>query len=197
MIFPYEKWGPQDGERTRGKTSEKQLRVLLVEDSFALSETYRAYLKPEGYDVTCVETGQAAMIIMAENPPDVAVLDVHLPDMNGIDMLKELRARNIPVDIVIITGQASVNLAVDAMREGASDFIMKPFAAERLRVTVRNAAERRLLAAKIEKIEEELHRDRFMGFIGRSPAMRTVYQSLQNAASSSATIQVIYRFVFK
>lgn len=162
-------------------------RVLLVEDSFALSETYQAYLKSEGYEITCVETGQAAMNIIAQDPPDVAVLDVHLPDMNGIDMLKELKSRDIPTDVIIITGQASVNLAVDAMREGAVDFIMKPFTAERLRVTVRNATDRRSLTAKIEQIQEELHRDKFVSFVGRSPAMQTVYQTLQNAAGSDAT----------
>lgn len=162
-------------------------RVLLVEDSFALSETYKAYLKSEGHEILCVETGQAAMDVIATDPPDVAVLDVHLPDMNGIEMLKELKSRKVATDVIIITGQASVNLAVDAMREGASDFIMKPFTAERLRVTVRNAAERRTLEAKIEQIQEELHRDRFVSFVGRSPAMQTVYQVLQNAASSDAT----------
>ncbi|MEP6355950.1 MAG: sigma-54 dependent transcriptional regulator [Hyphomicrobiales bacterium] len=167
--------------------NQKCSHVLLVEDSFALSETYKAYLKSEGHEITCVETGQAAMDIIAQNPPDVAVLDVHLPDMNGIEMLKELRERDVPTDIIIITGQASVNLAVDAMREGAADFIMKPFTAERLRVTVRNATERRTLTAKIEKIQEELHRDKFVSFVGRSPAMQTVYQTLQNAAGSDAT----------
>ena len=165
-------------------------RVLLVEDSFALSETYQAYLKSEGYEITCVETGQAAMDIIAKDPPDVAVLDVHLPDMNGIEMLKEFKARDVPTDVIIITGHASVNLAVDAMREGATDFIMKPFTAERLRVTVRNAAERRNLEAKIEQIQEELHRDRFVSFVGRSPAMQTVYQTLQSAAGSDATVFV-------
>ncbi|MEP6443861.1 MAG: sigma-54 dependent transcriptional regulator, partial [Hyphomicrobiales bacterium] len=155
-----------------------------------LSETYQAYLKSEGYEITCVETGQAAMDIIAKDPPDVAVLDVHLPDMNGIEMLKELKARDVPTDVIIITGHASVNLAVDAMREGAADFIMKPFTAERLRVTVRNAAERRNLEAKIEQIQEELHRDRFVSFVGRSPAMQTVYQTLQSAAGSDATVFV-------
>lgn len=177
----------EDNNNQSIDVSQKRSRILLVEDSFALSETYHAYLKSEGHEITCVETGQAAMDIIAQNPPDVAVLDVHLPDMNGIDMLKELRTRNIPTDIIIITGQASVNLAVDAMREGAADFIMKPFTAERLRVTVRNATERRTLTAKIEKIQEELHRDKFVSFIGRSPAMQTVYQTLQNAAGSDAT----------
>lgn len=177
------------GDHGAGETQAagKRSSVLLVEDSFALSETYKAYLKSEGYDIACVDTGQAAMEFIARTPPDVAVLDVHLPDMNGIDMLRELRNRDIATDVIIITGQASVNLAVDAMREGAVDFIMKPFTAERLRVTVRNAAERRTLTAKIEKIQEELHRDRFIGFIGRSPAMQTVYQTLQNAAGSDAT----------
>jgi two-component system, repressor protein LuxO len=118
------------------------------------------------------------------------VLDVNLPDMNGIDLLREVRGRGLPTEVVVITGQASVRLAVESMKEGALDFLTKPFTADRLRVTVRNALQLGVLERQVAAIQEETDRDRFCGFIGRSMAMQSVYRILQNAAASKATVFV-------
>lgn len=163
-------------------------KILVVEDSAALAETYRAYLEPEGALVETAQTGDAALALLSRALPDVIVLDVNLPDMNGIDLLRHVRSGGMPVEVVVITGQASVSLAVEAMREGAFDFIVKPFTADRLRVTVRNAARHRSLLRRVEAIDEEFERDRFHGMIGRSFAMQTVYRVLQNAAPTNATV---------
>lgn len=165
-------------------------RVLLIEDSFALAETYKSFLKPVTTSVQSVDTGAAALLALAKSLPDVVLLDVNLPDMNGIEILREIKTRQLPVEVVVITGQASVNLAVEAMREGAFDFIMKPFAAERIQVTIRNAAERRQLTNQIDEIEEEFHRERFVSFIGSSLPMQNVYNMLQSAAPTNATVFV-------
>jgi len=172
------------------ETGVKRSRVLLAENSVALMETYKAQLIAEGYALSCVETGKAAIERIMQEPPDVAIFEAQLPDRNGIDMLRELRARNVTSYVIIITAEASVNLAVDAMRAGAFDFIMKPLTAERLRSSVRNAMGRRALEARIEKIQDELNCDQFAGFIGRSPAMRRVYHTVRNAAGSDATVFV-------
>jgi DNA-binding NtrC family response regulator len=127
---------------------------------------------------------------MSTRPPDVLVLDVNLPDMNGIDLLREVRSQGLPTEVVIVTVQASVRLAVESMREGAVDFLTKPFSADRLRVTVRNALERRRLQSQVAAVQEETGRDRFCGFIGHSMAMQSVYRILQNAAASKATVFV-------
>ncbi|MBA5779109.1 sigma-54-dependent Fis family transcriptional regulator [Stappia sp. F7233] len=165
-------------------------KILLVEDTVALAETYRAYLAAEGVPVEIAETGEKALAIISRTLPDVIVLDVNLPDSNGIDLLRQIRAEDMPTEVVVITGQASVALAVEAMREGAFDFIMKPFTADRLRVTVRNALKHRLLARRVETIDDEFDRDSFQGMVGRSFAMQTVYRVLQNAAPTNATIFV-------
>lgn len=165
-------------------------RVLIVEDVPSLAETYAAYLKTENCAVEVVGSGRLALAALGTAPPDVVVLDVNLPDMNGIDVLRDVRSRGLPTEVVVITGQASVRLAVESMREGALDFLTKPFTAERLRVTVRNALERRRLESQVAAIQEETGRDRFCGFIGHSMAMQSVYRILQNAASSKATVFV-------
>jgi DNA-binding NtrC family response regulator len=91
---------------------------------------------------------------------------------------------------VVVTGNGSINLAVEAMREGAFDFIVKPMSADRLRVTVRNAAERRILTKTVETIQDQFSDDRFCDFTGRSLPMQAVYQILRSAAHSKATVFV-------
>jgi two-component system repressor protein LuxO len=165
-------------------------RVLIVEDAPALAETYAEYLKTENCSVDILGTGKQALAAVTVLPPDVLVLDVNLPDMNGIDLLREIRSRSLPIEVVIVTGQASVRLAVESMKEGALDFLTKPFSADRLRVTVRNALERRKLESQVAAIQEETGRDRFCGFIGQSMAMQSIYRIVQNAAASKATVFV-------
>lgn len=165
-------------------------RVLIVEDAPALAETYAEYLKSEKCSVEIVGNGRLALEAISSRPPDLLVLDVNLPDMNGIDVLHEVRSRGLPTEVVIITGQASVKLAVESMKEGAVDFLTKPFSADRLRVTVRNVLERRKLQSQVAAIQEETGRDRFCSFIGRSMAMQAIYRILQNAAVSKATVFV-------
>lgn len=165
-------------------------RVLIVEDAPALAETYLEYLKTENCSVEIVGNGRLALAAISTLPPDVLVLDVNLPDINGIDVLREVRSRGLPTEVVVITGQASVRLAVESMKEGALDFLTKPFTADRLRVTVRNALDRRKLESQVAAIQEEVGRDRFCGFIGQSMVMQSIYRILQNAAASKATVFV-------
>ena len=170
--------------------SQSRGRVLIVEDAPALAETYAAYLKTENCSVETCGTGKEALAAISTLPPDVLVLDVNLPDMNGIDLLREVRGRHLPIEVLIATGQASVRLAVESMKEGALDFLTKPFSADRLRVSVRNALERGKLEMQVAFIQEETGRDRFCSFIGQSMAMQAVYRILQNAAASKATVFV-------
>jgi two-component system repressor protein LuxO len=163
---------------------------LLVEDTPSLARVYTEYLKKAAFTVTAVETGAAALEALRETPPEVVLLDLQLPDMNGMDVLKYVSGQQIPTAVVIITAHASVNVAVEAMRYGAYDFVVKPFTADRLMVTVRNAVERLRLAQIVDTYTGELARSRFHGFIGSSLAMQGVYRIIESAASSRATVFV-------
>ena len=94
----------------------------------------------------------------------------------------------MPCSVVIITAHGSVDVAVDAMRYGAFDFIEKPFSAKRLLVTVRNALERQNLNNMVESYREKFDRDHYQGFIGSSLVMQAVYSTIDNAAASKATV---------
>jgi DNA-binding NtrC family response regulator len=161
--------------------------ILLVEDTPSLARLYQQYLEGEDLAVTAVGTGKEALEELAVSPPVVVLLDLRLPDMDGLDILKEIQSRELPCEVVVITAHGSINVAVEAMRAGAYDFLVKPFNADRLLVTVRNAQKHRSLSAIVETIKGSARREYF-GFIGSSLAMQAVYRTIDAAAASKATV---------
>lgn len=168
----------------------KNAKVLIVEDSTSLGEAYRAMLLGDDHQVELVARVDEALARLEVFLPTVLLVDVNLPDRNGLEILQHVRQKQMPVEVVMMTAQGSVQLAVEAMRQGAFDFVMKPFSPDRLRVTVRNAHERRSLANTIAAISESFDRERFASFIGRSLPMQATYRIIQSAASSNATVFV-------
>ncbi len=168
----------------------KSPKILIVEDSIALGETYRAILQTDAYRVGLAARVNDAFAEIENDCPHVLLVDVNLPDGNGLDIMRQVKQRDLPVVVVMMTAQGSVQLAIDAMREGAFDFLLKPFSPDRLRVTMRNAVERRAMAREIDEIRESFGRNSFAQFIGSSLAMQTTYRIIQAAASSSATVFV-------
>ncbi|MBE9553705.1 MAG: sigma-54-dependent Fis family transcriptional regulator [Proteobacteria bacterium] len=161
--------------------------ILLVEDTPSLARLYNQYLEGEDLAVTAVGTGKEALKVISVEPPDTVLLDLRLPDMDGLDILKEIRSRELPCEVVVITAHGSINVAVEAMRAGAYDFLVKPFNAERLLVTVRNALKHRSLSAIVETIKGSARKEYF-GFIGSSLAMQAVYRTIDAVAASKATV---------
>jgi len=169
-------------------TMPSRHRVLLVEDTTSLARVYTEYLRKEPYEVAQVETGAAALAEIEARMPDAILLDLALPDMNGLEILKRVRSQQLPVAVVVITAHGSIATAVEAMRAGAYDFLVKPFSADRLVVTLRNAVERQRLARMVESLKEDFGRDQYFGFIGSSLPMQGVYRIVDSAAGSKATI---------
>ncbi len=166
-------------------------RVLLVEDTPSLARVYVEYLRKAGLEVAHVETGAAALSAIAGSRPRVVLLDLQLPDMNGMDILRHIREEELPIGVIVVTAHGSINLAVEAMRWGAYDFVVKPFNADRLLVTVRNTVERMRLEQIVETYRDDLSREKYYGFIGSSLAMQAVYRIIDSAATSKATVFVI------
>jgi two-component system, repressor protein LuxO len=162
-------------------------RLLLVEDTPSIMRLYHEVLKKLDVDLIDAVNGARAIEILDETMPDVVLLDVELPDANGIDILRRIRSRELPCAVIVITAHGSVKVAVEAMREGAYDFMMKPFPPDRLIVTVRNALERRQLQT-LAKANEIAKDGKFHGILGSSLPMRAVYNVIENAASSRATV---------
>lgn len=163
-------------------------KILLVEDTPSLARLYVEYLKGEPVEIVTAQTGAEALAEIERQTPDIILLDLNLPDMKGMDILRFAVGKGLRSSVIVITANGSINVAVEAMRAGAYDFIVKPFAAERLLVTVRNAAERQRLARMVKTYEMDFVRDGYGGFVGTSLAMQAVYRIIDTAAKSKATV---------
>lgn len=163
-------------------------KILLIEDAVPMARVYEEYLRKEHYEVVHVETGHEGLNTIKADPPAVILLDLKLPDISGMDILKKVVEQGVPTAVIIITAHGSINTAVEAMQAGAVDFIVKPFNAERLIYTVRNALERQNLTRIIETYRTEIDKREFGGFIGSSLKMQGVYRTIESAAPSKATV---------
>ena len=173
-------------------------QVLLVEDTLPLAKSYIEFLKTGPYEVEHVETGRKALNALKRGMPDVMLLDINLPDMSGLDVLARMAETQASCPVVVITAHGSIKLAVDAMRAGAADFLVKPFNAQRLKVALANLFERLAIeaappaarAAAARPVEESEPAKSTMDFIGSSAAMRNVYRVIEAAAPSKASVFV-------
>ena len=164
--------------------------VLLVEDSPSLGTVYRSYLAADNHDVSIVTTGQEALDRLATQVPDILLLDLMLPDMSGMDILRKVHEQGLNCAVIVLTAHGSIDIAIQAMQYGAVDFLTKPLDAMRLRVTVGNAVDKRRLSNMVERLRSTFARDRFHRFIGGSLPMQAVFRIIESAAPSKATVFV-------
>lgn len=169
-------------------SSVPNARVLLVEDTDALARTYMAMLAAEPVEVSHAATAREALDGLERFRPDLVLLDLILPDMDGFEVLERLGALPAPPAVVVITANGSIGTAVRAMQGGAVDFLPKPFDAKRLIKTVRSALESSSAQRAIGQVAKETSRDMFADFIGASPAMQAVYRMIENVAPSKASV---------
>ncbi len=119
-------------------------------------------------------TGGEAITTIGRLKPEMVLLDLILPDINGLQVVRHVTSNALPVSIIVITSQASVGVAIEAMRAGADDFLVKPAGSDRLIFTFFNVLERRRLRKAVETYEKSFAREQFCGFIGLSPPMQAV-----------------------
>jgi two-component system repressor protein LuxO len=158
----------------------------MVEDSISLAAVYEAYLEDSNYQVVTVETLGRAHAVLGAFQPDIVLLDIELPDGNGMDFLSDANSLSSPPKIIVMTAHGTSDMAVEAIRLGAFDFLTKPFDAARLRVTLDNAAAQLELGKRATALAA-LERDHYCGFIGKSLAMQSVYKTIDSLAASDAT----------
>ena len=164
--------------------------VLIVEDAAALRLLYKGWLELAGCQVDIAGTGSDALAKLSTGVFDVALLDIQLPDISGLEILDHVVREGIPTTVVVLTADGSINTAVEAMRRGAYDFVVKPPSQDRLVTTIRNAKERQGLREIVETVREQTQGIRELGFIGRSPPMLGVYKTIEAVADSQVPVFV-------
>ncbi|VAW01726.1 Response regulator of zinc sigma-54-dependent two-component system [hydrothermal vent metagenome] len=165
-----------------------KMHILLIEDTVPLAEVYMEYLQEEKVDVTHVTTGDGAYQFLSEHTPHIILLDMNLPDVDGMEILQYVSDQGIDSCVIVLTAYGSVSRVVEAMRLGAFEYLQKPFDQSRFILTVRNAMERMYLREMVDSYKNRLGRDEYHGMLGSSQVMQSVYEAIDNVAASSATV---------
>ena len=170
-------------------------RILVADDEQAITQGLSAILGDEGYDVTICADGQKALDELQSGAYGVVLADLMMPRLDGLSLLKALQNKSIPTECIIITGQATVDSAVQAMREGAYDYIEKPLNAEklnRLKALIPKALEKYAIGQKNRELASRLETLTHYGELtGQSEEMRAVYQIIDAVAPSTASVLIL------
>jgi two-component system, NtrC family, C4-dicarboxylate transport response regulator DctD len=173
-------------------TEGLQIRVLLIEDDDDVRASTEQALTLAGFQVESFASAERARSLVAFGVPAIVVCDVRLPGLSGTEWLPEIRKVDAEIPVVLVTGHGHIAMAVQAMREGAYDFIEKPFTSERLIAVVRHAVERRQLALQVRMLRDAL--DNWHGIqavlIGRSAQMQQVRRTVMTLAETSADVLI-------
>jgi DNA-binding NtrC family response regulator len=166
-------------------------RILIVEDDADSAEFLRLLLEPEGYVVRTAPTALQARAEVASSNPDIILMDLMLPDVEGLDLLRELRSLKPDAQIIVVSGHGSISVAVEAMEGGALSFIEKPLNAGVLMAQLHKAAEKLALTAENRRLRAELDENTsYAGVVGRSKPMRQLYQLIKSVAPTDANVLI-------
>jgi two-component system response regulator PilR (NtrC family) len=169
--------------------ARRKPRVLVVDDERSMRELLAIVLRREGYDVLLAENGKIAVDLLERQPIDLLISDIKMPDMSGVEVLRQ--AKRIDKDIlgIMITAFASTDSAVEAMRLGACDYLSKPFDVDLLKMKVREKIDNRQLRQENVLLKRTLGLShQFSNIIGRSDAMLEVYKMVETVARTNSTI---------
>ena len=162
--------------------------IYIVEDSKATANLYKSYLSELEYETKIFHLGTDAIEAIAEKLPDLMILDINLPDINGLDILAFISANKLPVTTIVLTSHGSAENSEKAMELGSFDFIEKPCTKQRLQVTVQNGIEHGNLVEAVEIYSDKFDKNEFFGFIGSSMEMQLVYRMIESAAKCYASV---------
>jgi two-component system response regulator HydG len=167
-------------------------RILVVDDDQAMCELLESDLSGRGFDVDWRVSAHDAFLALPSAEYDVALTDLNMPDMSGIDLCERIVANRPDLPVVVITAFGSLDTAVAALRAGAYDFVTKPFDMELLALALKRAAEHRDLQEKVKRLGETVEQSqRFEQLLGASPAMRKLFDELARVADADASVLIV------
>jgi two-component system response regulator AtoC len=171
---------------------KEQINILLIDDEEPVREAMILLLKNAGYRISGCGSGKEAYQRLTNEPFDIVITDLFLPDVTGIDILKKVKGISRAIEVILITGHASAETAVRAMKEGAFDYITKPLNIEELRVIIENAIEKQRLLSENVYLKKQL-RDKyeFSNIIGSSPAMQKVFTRISKIIKTDSTVLIL------
>jgi DNA-binding NtrC family response regulator len=168
-----------------------KIKIMVVDDEPLMRVTIQDALVGEGYEAVSVETGGKGVNLLHKAQWDILITDLRLPDMDGIQILKEVKSLNPQTDVILITAYGSIDSAVTAMKEGASDYLTKPFSMDELLLIVKRLLRMRQLEEENlslrRKVEEQFGLE---GLVGKSPVMIKIYELIETISQTDTTVLI-------
>ena len=167
------------------------VKVLVVEDDTKMRKAIATIMKKQGYKVTAAAEGESGLKQAQQDNYDLAIVDLKLPGIDGLEVLRNLKAKDKTISVIMITAYATVDSAIEAMKEGAEDYIPKPFNLEEIRIVVEKVLDKHELLLKNRYLQGQL-RDKyeFENIIGESPKIGEVLETIVKIAASKTTILI-------
>lgn len=169
------------------------LRILVIDDEESLRHMLTMTLKKEGYQVQVASDGQQGLKELSTNPYDLVLCDVRMPKLGGLELLDELNQRNVQTTVIIMSAFGNREVAIEALKRGAYDYIDKPFKKDEILLTLLKAQERLQLKeenAKLKALQEQQLEGSFEGIIGTSDIMRRIFETVRKVAAFHSNILI-------
>jgi nitrogen regulation protein NR(I) len=173
--------------------AEHHPEILIVDDEVNVRRVLGAMLRREGFEVREAADGEAAMELLSEGRPDAVITDLRMPRLDGMGLLRRLLAQHADLPVIIITAHGTVDTAVEALKAGAFDYIIKPFEQDEMRAVVRKAVNHRALARRDARpvvLDASAGWGAKLGMIGDGPEMHAVYEIIEKVAASPTTVLI-------
>jgi DNA-binding NtrC family response regulator len=169
----------------------KPFNILVVDDEATIRNGCRLVLSDQGHAVECCSTGQEGLHRIQVSPPEIVLLDLKLPDLDGLEILASIRQSHPDIFVIIMTGYATVSTAVDAMKLGAFDYQAKPFSDDELLLTVSRAVETKRLVEENRRLRKDLRNlFHFKKIVGEHPRMIKVFDLVSRVAPTDTTVLI-------
>jgi two-component system response regulator PilR (NtrC family) len=171
--------------------SQKSPHILVVDDELSMRELLEYMLKREDYKVSCAQSGQEAVGMLEQNHFDLLLCDIRLGDITGLDVLRAAKQQHPDNVVIMISAYATTETAVEAMNQGAYDYVPKPFDKDELLATIAKALELRTIEHEKKQLDDELKQNLHFGMIvGSSPAMNHIYKLIEQVAKTKTNVLI-------
>ena len=164
------------------------MKILIIDDERAIRNSFRGILEDEGYDVDVAENGQQGCEMVEKEKYDVIFCDIKMPVMDGVETLAKLNSMGIDSAVVMISGHADVDTAVDCIKKGAFDFIQKPLDLNRILITIKNAKDKVHLVKETRSLKKKVYGQEM---VGESPAIKEIKDMIEKVAPTDARVLVM------
>jgi DNA-binding NtrC family response regulator len=166
-------------------------RILVADDDTLIREHLRVILEADGYEVETAGDGASALEALRDRLFHLAITDLRMPGMNGIELVGSVRFEKLPLGLILLTGHGDTQVALDAMKAGADDFVTKPVEPDHLRFVIKRILERRRLIDELEQLRTQMRLDySFHNMVSKSPKMRKIFDLIEQVGPLGSTVLV-------